>query len=77
MFLIDLIRTFPAAFFSHSDVQARLEQLLQLQLKVRWKEQFVIELAPVSVDIFSEGIPTSLQGEHLLVKHLPEVFKQH
>lgn len=36
----------------------------------------MFELSSVNVDIFSEGKTTSMQGEHLLVKTLPEVFEQ-
>eukprot|EP01031_Cornospumella_fuschlensis_P032164 gene32164-38904_t len=42
----------------------------------QWKEQFLFELSSVTVDTFSEGMTESIHGEHLLVKKLPEVFRQ-
>ena len=36
----------------------------------------MFELSSVKIDIFSEGSTTSIHGEHLLVKKLPNVFKE-
>ncbi len=38
--------------------------------------EFVFELTSASVELFSEGAPDPIRGEHLIVKSLPEVFKQ-